>query len=70
MSKVMREALKRHAEGVIAARNDPTGEGTPTVKDLATASKLRWLLEMADMHLLDYLIVERRITSLQERENL
>ena len=67
MREVMREALKRHAEAVIAARGDPTGEGTPTLQYLATAAKLRWLLAMSDIHLLDYLVVGKTITSLSKR---
>jgi DNA repair protein RadC len=70
MREVLREVLKRHAEAVVVARSDPTGEGTATLSDVADAVKLRWLLAAADIQLLDYLVVGRRITSLAERGNL
>jgi DNA repair protein RadC len=70
MREITRAALKHHAEAVIAARNDPTGEGTPTLMDLADASKLRWLLGTMDIKLLDYLVVGKKIVSLSERGNL
>ena len=70
MREVLRAALQRNAEAVIAARSDPTGVGTPTLLDLADAAKLRWLLGTMDIHLVDYLIVGREIASLAERGHL
>jgi DNA repair protein RadC len=70
MREVLRAALQRNAEAVIAARGDPTGVGKPTLLDLADAAKLRWLLGTMDIHLVDYLIVGREITSLAQRGQL
>jgi DNA repair protein RadC len=68
MREILRAALERHAEAVIAARNDPTGEGTPTLLNVGDASKLRWLLGSMDIKLLDYLIVGKNHVSCGERE--
>jgi DNA repair protein RadC len=65
--EVLRETLRRNAEAVIAARNDPSGCSEPSPRDIMDAIQLRYALAVADIRLLDYLIVGQSITSMAER---
>ena len=65
--EVVREALHRNAQAVIAARNDPTGDAEPTRRDIADACLLRYVLGQIEIKLVDYLIVGEKIKSMAER---
>ena len=65
--EVVRAALERNAGAVIVARNDLTGEGTASPRDVMDARRIRSALAGAEIPLLDYLIVGREILSMAER---
>ena len=64
--EVVREALKRNAASVILAHNHPSGSTEPSDADVATTSRLRVMLELVDIEVLDHIIVGRTITSFVE----
>jgi DNA repair protein RadC len=65
---VVQEVLRRHAEAVIVARSDPTGEGKVSARDMADARKLKAALGCVEIRLLDYLVVGKTIGSMAERQ--
>jgi DNA repair protein RadC len=63
----VKEALRRHARAVIAARNEPSGDPMLTPHDKQYARDLRDGLSLVDIRLIDYLVVGETVTSLAER---
>lgn len=65
--EVVREAINRNAEVVIAARNDPTGESDHIKYDIEEGRKMKRALSLVDITLADYLIIGDSIISLVEQ---
>jgi DNA repair protein RadC len=64
--EVVKEALKHNAAAVILAHNHPSGRSIPSDADKATTSRLRVMLELVDVEVLDHIIVGKSITSFVE----
>lgn len=54
---VARQALKANAAAVIIAHNHPSGDPTPSAADRMLTSRLREVLSIMDIRLLDHLVV-------------
>jgi DNA repair protein RadC len=66
--EVVKRALARNAAAVILAHNHPSGVAEPSRADLALTERLRSVLALVDIRLLDHLVVvSDRAVSLAER---
>jgi DNA repair protein RadC len=59
--------LKYNAASVILAHNHPSGEMTPSMADRKLTQKLRDVLAMIDVRILDHLIIGSSVLSMAER---
>ena len=58
---VLRLALDANATGVVLYHNHPSGDPTPSAEDRAFTEKMSEALELANMHLIDHIIIGRRV---------
>lgn len=61
--EVIKEALRRNATKVILAHNHPSGNSDPSQQDIALTKKLKEILQIIDIKVLDHIIVGDEITS-------
>ena len=64
--EVVKEALRLNAAAVILAHNHPSGNGEPSRHDIELTNKLRDILQVIDVRVLDHLVVGDEITSLAD----
>lgn len=64
--EVVKEALRLNAAAVILAHNHPSGDTTPSHQDITLTDKLREILKVIDVSVLDHLIVGDEITALSD----
>ncbi|MFZ5760770.1 MAG: RadC family protein [Thermodesulfobacteriota bacterium] len=64
--EVVKEALRHNAAAVIMAHNHPSGDSKPSREDIELTNKLRDILQVIDVSVLDHLIVGDEITALSE----
>jgi DNA repair protein RadC len=62
--EVVKEALRLNAATVILAHNHPSGDSTPSREDIALTDKLREILKVIDVKVLDHLIVGDEVNAL------
>lgn len=55
--KIMERAIDNRAKGIIFAHNHPSGNLTPSKKDIEVTLEMQELLEKVDIKLLDHIIV-------------
>lgn len=55
--KIMERAIDKKARGIIFAHNHPSGNLTPSKKDIELTLELQELLEKVDIKLLDHIII-------------
>lgn len=64
--EVVKEGLDCNAAAVILAHNHPSGQCTPSKQDIDLTIKLRDILAVVDIKVLDHLIVGDRVLSLAD----
>ncbi|HUR82359.1 MAG TPA: DNA repair protein RadC [Thermoanaerobaculia bacterium] len=66
--EVIRLAVVERAKAVVLFHNHPSGDPTPSEEDVVFTAKLRDALEMADIDLLDHLVIgDHRFASMKAR---
>ena len=55
--KIIERAIDNRAKGIIFAHNHPSGNLTPSKKDIELTLEMQELLEKVDIKLLDHIIV-------------
>ena len=63
---MVKEALRLNAAAVIIAHNHPSGDSTPSREDISLTVKLRDILKVIDVRVLDHLIVGDEITAMSD----
>ena len=61
--EVVKEALRLNATKVILAHNHPSGNSDPSPQDIELTKKLKEILQIIDVKVLDHIIVGDEITS-------
>ena len=64
--EVVKEALRLNATAVIIAHNHPSGDSAPSREDITLTDKLREILKVIDVRVLDHLIVGDEITAMSD----
>jgi DNA repair protein RadC len=64
--EVVKEALRLNAAAVILAHNHPSGESHPSPQDIELTKKLKDILQVIDVRVLDHLVIGEAITSLAD----
>lgn len=64
--EVVKEALRLNAAAVIMAHNHPSGESNPSPQDIELTKKLKDILQVIDVRVLDHLVIGDAITSLAD----
>lgn len=64
--EVVKEALRLNAAAVILAHNHPSGESNPSPQDIDLTKKLKDILQVIDVRVLDHLVVGDEIASLAD----
>ncbi len=64
--EVVKEALRLNAAAIILAHNHPSGDSTPSRQDITLTERLREILAIIDVRVLDHLIVGDEITAMSD----
>jgi DNA repair protein RadC len=64
--EVVKEALRLNAAAVILAHNHPSGSGEPSRQDIELTTKLKDILQVIDVRVLDHLVLGDAVTSLAD----
>ena len=65
--EVVREALRLNASKVIIAHNHPSGNTDPSLQDIELTCKLKEILKVIDVTVLDHIVVGDEILSFTEK---
>lgn len=65
--EVVRTALRHNAAAVILAHNHPSGDPTPSVADRAVTVRLKQVLALVDVRVIDHIVVGASCVSLAAR---
>ena len=68
--EVVKEALRLNAAAVILAHNHPSGDSNPSSQDIELTGKLKDILQVIDVTVLDHLVVGDEVTSLADSGHL
>jgi DNA repair protein RadC len=69
--EILRFAVVERGKGVVIYHNHPSGDPAPSDEDILFTRKLRESLEMADIDLVDHLVIgDHRFVSLRQRGDL
>ena len=69
--EIIRFAVVERGKGVVIYHNHPSGDPTPSEEDVVFTKKLRESLEMADIDLIDHLVIgDHRFVSMKQRGDL
>jgi DNA repair protein RadC len=68
--EVVKEALRLNAAAVVLAHNHPSGDSTPSPQDIELTKKLKDILQVIDVRVLDHLIVGHEVTALSDTGQL
>ena len=68
--EVVKEALRLNAAAVILAHNHPSGETAPSQDDLILTDRLKEILQVIDVRVLDHLIVGDHVLALSDLGHL
>jgi DNA repair protein RadC len=68
--EVVKEALRLNAAAVILAHNHPSGETNPSTQDIDLTTKLRDILRVIDVRVLDHLVVGDTVLSMADLGHL
>lgn len=64
--EVVRLALRLNAAAVVLAHNHPSGESTPSQQDIELTQKLRDILQVIDVRVLDHLVIGDEVISMAD----
>jgi DNA repair protein RadC len=64
--EIIKEALRQNAAAVILAHNHPSGEVEPSSRDIDLTKKLKEILTIVDVQVLDHLVVGNTILSMAD----
>ncbi len=64
--EVVKEALRLNASAVVLAHNHPSGNTTPSPQDIELTKKLKKILKVIDVTVLDHLVVGDDVTSMAD----
>ena len=68
VAEILRPAIRANAVGIIIVHNHPSGDPTPSPEDIRLTELIRKAGELADIEVLDHLIIgQQRYVSLKER---
>ena len=65
--EVVRKALEHNCSAVIIAHNPPSGESHPSRSDETITRRLKDILNVIDVSLLDHLVIGKTVTSMAEQ---
>ncbi|MEE9338505.1 MAG: DNA repair protein RadC [Methylococcaceae bacterium] len=65
--EVVKEAIALNAKAVIFAHNHPSGDPEPSQHDIQITEKLKSVLALVDIMVLDHLVIGDSVVSLSER---
>ena len=68
--EVVKEALRLNAAAVILAHNHPSGDSNPSSQDIDLTRKLKDILQVVDVSVLDHLVVGDEVSSLADSGHL
>lgn len=55
--EVVKECLRHNAAAVLLSHNHPSGDATPSSADIAVTKRLREVLDLIDVRILDHIVV-------------
>jgi len=64
--EVVKEALRLNAAAVVLAHNHPSGETVPSLQDIELTRKLKKILKVIDVTVLDHLVIGDDIASMAD----
>lgn len=64
--EVVKEALRLNAAAVILAHNHPSGDSEPSNQDIELTHKLKNILQVIDVRVLDHLVVGEEVTAFSD----
>ncbi len=64
--EIIKEALKLNAAAVILAHNHPSGEVEPSSRDIDITKKLKEILKVVDVQVLDHLVIGNTVLSMAD----
>jgi len=64
--EVVKVALRLNAAAVVLAHNHPSGDSNPSPQDIELTNKLKEILKVIDVRVLDHLVVGDEITSMAD----
>ncbi|BCO09308.1 UPF0758 protein [Desulfolithobacter dissulfuricans] len=64
--EVVKEALRLNASAVILAHNHPSGDSTPSQSDIELTRKLKEILGVIDVRVLDHLVIGDDVAAFSE----
>ena len=64
--EIIKEALRKNAAAVILAHNHPSGAVEPSSRDIDLTKKLKEILKVVDVQVLDHLVVGNTILSMAD----
>jgi len=64
--EVVKEALRLNAAAIILAHTHPSGDATPSRNDIDLTHKLKDILQVIDVKVLDHLVIGDQVTSMAD----
>jgi DNA repair protein RadC len=64
--EVVKEALRLNAAAVILAHNHPSGDNSPSPQDIDLTHKLKNILQVIDVRVLDHLVVGEEVNAFSD----
>ncbi|MEA3548392.1 MAG: DNA repair protein RadC [Thermodesulfobacteriota bacterium] len=68
--EVIKEALRLNTAAVILAHNHPSGDSNPSRQDIDLTNKLKEILKVIDVRVLDHLVVGDEVSSMADSGHL
>jgi len=65
--ELAREALRFNAASIILAHNHPSGSSVPSIADQALTDRVKQVLELIEVKVLDHLVIGATVTSMASR---
>jgi DNA repair protein RadC len=63
---VVKDALQLNAAAIILAHNHPSGDSKPSDQDIELTNKLKNILQVIDVRVLDHLVVGDEVTAFSD----
>lgn len=65
--EIVKQAIYHNAAGAILAHNHPSGDSSPSTSDIHITKRIKEVLKLIDVTVLDHLIIGETVTSLAEQ---